>query len=242
MSKMKVEKVELGESEKLEDLQLEGLKIIQDKKGFCFGIDSILLSEFAKEIKNGAKVLDLGTGTGIIATLLCGKTQLGEIVGIEKQKDVYEMAKKSIKLNHLEERFKIINEDIINLDKILEKNSFDVIVTNPPYKKKGTGLKNEEEKKTISRHETTATLEDFIKVSKNLLKDNGEFYMVHRADRLVDILSIMRNYKIEPKILHFVCANPNIESKLILVKGIKYAKPSLKISLLVLGLNETPLI
>ena len=167
---------------KMKKSKFKNLKIIQNKKGFCFGIDSILLSDFSKEIKENAKVLDLGTGTGIIATLLCGKTKLKEIIGIEIQKEVYEMAKKSIKLNKLENKFKIINEDILNLKKIFEKNSFDVIVTNPPYKKKGTGIKNEEKKKIISRHETTATLEDFIKVSQELLKDKGEFYMVDLKD------------------------------------------------------------
>ena len=221
--------IKLNKNEKIEDLQFKNLKIIQDKKGFCFGIDSILLTDFAKEIKENSKVLDLGTGTGIIATLLCEKTKLKEIIGIEKQKEVFEMAKKIIKLNKLENKFKIINEDVKNLVQKFEKNTFDAIVTNPPYKKKGTGIKNEEEKKIMARHETTATLEDFIKTSKDLLKDKGEFYMVHRPERLVDILALMRNYKIEPKILRFVYANEKSEPKLILIKGIKNAKPFLKI-------------
>ena len=221
--------IELNQNEKIEDLQFKKLKIIQNKKGFCFGIDSILLSDFAKEIKKGSKVLDMGTGTGIIATLLCGKTNLREIIGIEKQKEVYEMAQKSIQLNHLENRFKIIHKDIMEVSEILEKNTFDAIVTNPPYKKKNTGIKNEEEKKIIARHETTATLEDFIRISKDLLKDKGEFYMVHRPERLVDILNDMRKYKIEPKILRFVFSNKNSEPKLILIKGIKNAKPFLKV-------------
>lgn len=221
--------IKLNKNEKIEDLQFKNLKIIQDKKGFCFGIDSILLTDFAKEIKENSKVLDLGTGTGILATLLCEKTKLKEIIGIEKQNEVFEMAKKSIKLNKLENKFKIINEDVKNLVQKFEKNTFDAIVTNPPYKKKGTGIKNEEEKKIIARHETTATLEDFIKTSKDLLKDKGEFYMVHRPERLVDILALMRNYKIEPKILRFVYANEKSEPKLILIKGIKNAKPFLKI-------------
>ena len=139
------------------------------------------------------------------------------------------MAKKSIKINHLENKFKIINEDILRVTQILEKNTFDVIVTNPPYKERNTGIKNEQEKKIISRHETTATLEDFIKISKELLKDKGEFYMVHRPERLVDIISLMRKYKLEPKILRFVYSNQSSEPKLILIKGVKNAKPFLKV-------------
>ncbi len=222
-------KIELNKNEKIEDLGFKHLKIIQNKTGFCFGIDSILLSDFAKKIKEKSKVLDLGTGTGIIATLLCGKTKLKEIIGVEVQKEVYEMAKKSIQLNHLENKFKMINEDILHLNKIYEKNSFDVIVSNPPYKKKNTGIKNEEEKKTFARHETTATLEDFIKISKELLKEQGEFYMVHRPDRLVDIMEYMRKYKIEPKIIRFVYSNLNSKPKILLIKGVKNAKPFLKV-------------
>ena len=222
-------KIKLNKNEKIEDLQFENLKIIQNKEGFCFGIDSILLSDFAKEIKRDARVIDLGTGTGIIATLLCKKTQLKEIIGVEKQEEVCEMAQRSIQLNQLENQFKIVNEDIIYLTKILGKNNFDAVVMNPPYKKRDTGIKNQEEKKIISRHETSATLEDFIEITKDLLKDKGEIYMVIRPERLVDILAIMRRYKIEPKILRFVFSNKNSEPKLILVKGIKNAKPFLKV-------------
>ena len=139
------------------------------------------------------------------------------------------MAQRSIQLNQLENQFEIVNEDIIYLTKILGKNNFDAVVMNPPYKKRDTGIKNQEEKKIISRHETSATLEDFIEITKDLLKDKGEIYMVHRPERLVDILAIMRMYKIEPKILRFVFSNKNSEPKLILVKGIKNAKPFLKV-------------
>ena len=219
----------LKENERIDDLEYKGLKIIQNKDGFCFGMDSVLLSDFAKNMKKEAKVLDLGTGTGIIPILLCGKTNLKEVIGVEIQEEVVQMANRSIKLNNLEKRFKIINENIINLTKIYKKQTFDVIITNPPYKKKDTGIINENEKKILSRHEITATLEDFIKVSKDLLKDKGEFYMVHRPERLVDILNLMRTYRIEPKILRFVCPKQNKEPNLILIKGVKNAKPFLKI-------------
>ena len=221
--------IKLKENERIDDLEFKNLKIIQNEKGFCFGLDSVLLSDFAKKIKKGANVLDLGTGTGIIPILLCGKTELEKIIGVEIQEEVADMAKRSIKLNKLENKFEIINENILNLNKIFDKNTFDVIVTNPPYKKKNTGIINEIEKKVISRHEVSATLEDFIKVSKELLKDKGEFYMVHRPERLVDILSVMRKNKIEPKIIRFVYSNVNKEPKLVLVKGIKNANQFLKI-------------
>ena len=221
--------IELKENERIDDLEFKNFKIIQNKDGFCFGIDSVLLADFAKNIKKDAKVLDLGTGTGIISILLCGKTKLGNITGVEIQEEVAKMAIRSSKLNNLENRFNVINENILNLKNIYEKQSFDVVVTNPPYKKKNTGIINENKKKIISRHEITATLEDFIKVSSDLLKDKGELYMVHRPERLVDIFSVMRKNKIEPKILRMVYSNIHKEPQLILIKGIKNAKPFLKI-------------
>lgn len=221
--------IKLKENERIDDLEYKGLKIIQNKNGFCFGMDSVLLSDFAKNIKKESKVLDLGTGTGIISILLCGKTELNEIIGVEIQRDVSDMAKRSSQLNDLENRFKVINTNILELKNLYENQSFDVIVTNPPYKKKSTGIINEKEAKQISRHELTANLEDFIRVSKELLKDKGELYMVHRPERLVDIISLMRKYKIEPKQLRFVSPKKNKEPNLILIKGVKNAKPFIKI-------------
>ena len=221
--------IELEANERIDDLEFKNLKIIQNKDGFCFGIDSVLLSDFAKNIKKDSMVLDLGTGIGIIPILLCGKTKLKKVTGIELQEEVAKMAKKSIKLNNLEDKFNVINENILNLNKIYENQTFDVIVSNPPYKKKDTGITNENEKKIISRHEISASLEDFIKISKDLLKDKGEFYMVHRPERLVDIFELMRKYKIEPKILKMVYSYKNKEPKLILIKGVKNAKPFLKV-------------
>lgn len=220
--------IELKENERIDDLEYKGLKIIQNKDGFCFGMDSILISDFAKNIKKNSVVIDLGTGTGIIPILLCGKTELKKVTGVEIQTEVAEMAKRSIKLNNLESRFEILNDNIMNLNKYFDKQSVDVIITNPPYKKKDTGIININEKKLISRHELTAELEDFIKIAKDLLKDKGEFYMVHRPDRLVDIISLMRKYKIEPKIIRMVCPNKNKEPNLVLIKGIKNAKAFLK--------------
>lgn len=221
-------KIELKENERIDDLEYKGLKIIQNTKGFCFGIDAVLLSDYAKNIKKEARVLDLGTGTGIISILLCEKTNLSKIIGVEVQKEVADMAKRSVRLKNLENKFEIINDNITNLEKIYERNSFDVIVTNPPYKKENTGIVNEEKKKLISRHEILAKLEDYIKISNKLLKDKGEFYMVHRPERLVDIIAYMRQYKIEPKEIRFVCSHENEPPKLVLIKGVKNGKPFLK--------------
>lgn len=229
--------VQLKENEVIDDLEINNLKIIQDKSGFCFGIDSVLLSNFAKNMKAGTKCVDLGTGTGIISILLCAKTKIAEVIGIEIQEEVADMANRSSNLNHLEERFRVLNIDIKNIinkkneyDNILEKSSFDYVVTNPPYKKLNTGKINENEKRLISRHEITASLEEFIKTAGYLLKDKGSLYMVHRPERLGDIISILRNEKLEPKEMTFVYPQQDKAPNLVLIKAVKYAKPFLKIN------------
>ncbi len=220
----------LKENERIDDLQINNLKIIQDKNGFCFGIDSVLLSDFAKDIKKNSTVIDLGTGTGIISFLLLAKTNINNVLGIEIQPDVADMATRSIKLNHLEEKFKILNCNIKDILLHVPKESFDVVVTNPPYKKNNTGGKNQNEKKLISRHELLADIFDFINSAKQVLKDKGTLYMVHRPERLSDIIYGLRQNHIEPKKIKFVYSNPNsTEAKLVLIKAVKNAKPFLNV-------------
>ena len=219
----------LKENERIDDLEINDFKIIQNDKWFCFGIDSVLLSDFAKDIKQNSLVLDLGTGTGIISLLLCAKTKLSKIIGVDIQEDVCEMAKRTVILNNLQDKFEIICKNILDLNQVYDKNTFDAIITNPPYKMKNTGIENENEQKLISRNEITASLEDFIKISFDLLKDKGDFYMVHRPDRLTDIFYLMRKYKIEPKKIRFVFSNEKQKPKLVLIKGVKNAKPFLTI-------------
>lgn len=219
----------LKDNERIDDLQLNNLKIIQNKDGFCFGIDAVLLSDFAKDIRNNSKVLDLGTGTGIIGILLCAKTKLSKIYGIDIQKDVCDMASRSIKLNNLEDKFEIINTNIKELLNNFEEASFDAIVSNPPYKKDNSGLKNESETKLISRHEITASLEDFISVSSKLLKSNGSIYMVHRPERLSDLFYLLKKYNLEPKKLRLVQSYQDSKPKLVLVKATKNVKSFLNI-------------
>lgn len=221
--------IKLNENERIDDLELNNLKIIQNKKGFCFGIDSVLLSDFAKDIPKNANVIDLGTGTGILGILLCGKTDLSKIYGIEIQKEVSEMAKKSILLNNLSDKFEIVNDNIKYLNKYFKNDSFDAIISNPPYKKDNSGIKNESETKLISRHEITASLEDFISISSKLLKNNCSLYMVHRPERLSDLFYLLKKYNLEPKKLRIVQSYLDSKPKLILIKATKNAKSFLNI-------------
>lgn len=221
--------MDLKENERIDDLEFEDLKIIQNTKGFCFGIDSVLLSDFAKNIKKNSTIVDLGTGTGIISILLSKKTEAKKIYGIELQEEVCDMASRSVLLNNLQDKIEIINKNIKNISDTLGINVCDVVVTNPPYKKYGTGLLNENDSKIISRHEKECTLEDVIKQSFKILKDKGLFYMVHRPDRLVDIIYLMRKYKIEPKEIRIVYSNIKSKAVLVLIKGIKNAGEELKV-------------
>jgi tRNA1(Val) A37 N6-methylase TrmN6 len=215
--------VDLKVGERIDDLQCRGLKIIQNGDGFCFGVDAVLLANFA-EVKRGQRVVDLGTGTGIIPILIAGKTKAGEVVGVEIQQGVSEMANRSVILNNLEDRVKIMNEDIKNTVSLFGKGSFDVVTVNPPYKHSGSGLLNPEDAKAISRHEIKCTLEDVIASSSGLLKTNGRFFMVHRPERIVDILYLMRSYKLEPKRIRFVHPYPGKKPNLLLIDGLKCGK------------------
>ena len=180
----------------------------------------------------------MGTGTGIISILLCGKTNLKEIIGVEIQKDVADMAERSIKLNELENRAKIINDDIKNISKKFPANSFDAIVTNPPYKKKNTGLTSIDNAQLISRHEVMCNIEDIAKISANLLNSNCSIYMVHRPDRLIDIIEALRKNKLEPKKIRFVYSNINKEPNLVLIKATKNGKQFLKVEKPLIIYNE----
>ena len=219
----------LKENEVIDDLEYKNLKIIQNTKWFKYGIDSVLLSDFAKKIKKNSRVLDIGTGTGIISILLSEKTESKEIIGIEVQAEVADMAERSILLNNLENKVKIINDNILNIEKYFTSGYFDSIVTNPPYQKENSGIKNENEKQLISRHEVLCSLEDIISISFKMLKDQGTFYMIHRPERLVDILSLMREYKLEPKEIRFVHPKMKEKPNLVLIKGVKYSGKFLKI-------------
>ena len=221
--------MELKNGERIDDLQLNGLKIIQNEKGFCFGIDAVLLSDFAKNMKKADKIIDLCSGNGVVALLLTEKIKnFKKIYEVEVQEEVAEMAKRSIELNELEEKITIINKNLKDLKEEFESGTIDAITVNPPYKAKGSGIINEENALTIARHEVLCTIEDIIKESARLLKSGGNFYMVHRPERLVDIFYYMRKYKIEPKRIRFVQPNKDSAPNLVLIEGSRSGRAFLK--------------
>ena len=206
--------------ERLDDLQCNGLYLIQDPDKFCFGIDAVLLSNFVKVKKNG-HVVDLCTGSGIVPILLSAKTGAKKITGIEIQSDIADMARRSVSYNKLDEKVDIINDDISNALKYINNCSVDSVCVNPPYMKDTTAIKNPDLPMAIARHELLTDLETVINIASRLLKESGKFFMVHRPSRLSEIFASMRQNRIEPKRLRFI--HPYIESKanLVLIEGAK---------------------
>lgn len=206
--------------ERLDDLQCNGLYLIQDPDKFCFGIDAVLLSNFVKVKKNG-NVVDLCTGSGIVPILLSAKTGAKKITGIEIQSDIADMARRSVSYNKLDEKIDIINDDISNALKYINNCSVDSVCVNPPYMKDTTAIKNPDLPMAIARHELLTDLDTVINIASKLLKESGKFFMVHRPSRLSEIFASMRQNRIEPKRLRFI--HPYIESKanLVLIEGAK---------------------
>lgn len=213
--------------ETLDDLQLNGINIIQKKHAFRFGIDAVLLASFAK-IKKQMSVVDLCTGGGIIPFLIAGKTDADHIVGIEIQEDMVQMANRSLKLNKLADKIEFLHGDIKDMTLIKGLQKVDVVTVNPPYKIKNSGIINLNNKEAMARHEICCTLEDVIIAARNLLKDNGRIYMVHRPERLADIFCLMRKYKLEPKSVQMIHPSFNKAPNIILVEGHKDGGPFLK--------------
>lgn len=219
--------------ERVDDLQLNGLKIIQDPKGFCFGIDAVLLSDFSKVLK-GNTIVEFGTGTGIIPLLLSQKADFKKMYAFEVQEEVADMAKRSVALNQLTDKIEIICDNLKSSLNYVASGTVDAVVTNPPYMSSNMGLKNPSDRKAISRHEILCTLEDIIQNASKLLRFRGRFFMVHRPSRLVDIICLCRKYKLEPKRMRMIQPFENESPNIFLIECVKGGKPEMKV--------ESPLI
>lgn len=218
----------LNNNEKIEDLGDEGLKIIQASDSYRFSVDSILLLNFIR-VKSYEKIIDLGTGSGIIPLLLFSKRKGLSIYGIEIQKDLADMARRSVELNKLQNCITIIQEDFRNLKKIFKNRQFDVVVSNPPYISLGQGKINPLSSKAIARHEIKCDLEDIISVSNYLLKNKGRIYLIYRSAKLIKLVLALKKYGIEPKVIKFIHPQPGEKANLVLLEGIKGGKEELNI-------------
>lgn len=218
----------LKPDERIDELHRNNYKIIQNEKKFCFGMDAVLLSGFAR-VKQKESVLDLGTGTGIIPILLEAKTEGKHFTGLEIQEESVDMAKRSVALNGLSEKIDIIQGDIKEATGIFGAASFDVVTSNPPYMNSNHGLTNPELPKAIARHEILCSLEDVVREASGLLKTNGRFYMVHRPFRLVEIISTLTTHKLEPKRMKFVHPFMDKEPNMVLIECVKGGGSMIKV-------------
>lgn len=209
--------------ERIDELQRNGYRIIQNPERFCFGMDAVLLSGFARA-KKQERCLDLGCGNGIIPILMEAKTEGKHFTGLEIQPESADMARRSVALNGLQDRIDIVEGDIKDASKIFGASSFHVVTTNPPYMTAQHGLTNVYEAKTIARHEVLCNLEDIIRESARLLMPGGRFYMVHRPFRLAEIISLMVQYRMEPKRMRLVYPYVDREPNMVLIEGLRAGK------------------
>ena len=221
--------VNVGKIEINDLVYFKNIKIVQDKDYFNFSLDSVLLPNFVDITKKTKMILDMCTGNAPIPLILSTKTD-AKIYAVELQKEVYNLAKETIKINKLDNQIVIINNNIKNLKKIFNTETFDIITCNPPYfKKKEDSIINENIVKSIARHEIEMELEDVMLISKSLLKNEGSLVLVHRTDRLIEIIELMRKHNIEPKRMRLIYPKINTESNLVLIDGRKNGKKGLKI-------------
>lgn len=218
------------EFETVIDLLNKDMKIIQRVDHFSFSLDSLLVSEFATITRTTKKIVDLGTGNGVIPMFLSKRTK-SQIFGVEIQKISAELAKRNISLNNLDNQINIINDDMKNWKNYFTPNSIDLVVTNPPFFKWHGEEKqlNDLDQLSLARHEISIDLDELIKTASSLLKDKGYFTMVHRVDRLIEIIETMKKYNIEPKKIQFCYSKINKEGKILLIEGVKYGKHNLKV-------------
>lgn len=219
---------ELREGERIDELQRNGYRIIQNEKLFCFGMDAVLLSGFAK-VKEGERVLDLGTGTGIIPILLAAKTAGKHFTGLEISETSVDMARRSVALNGLEERLEIVRGDIKEAGELFAPASFDVVTSNPPYMIGQHGLVNPDVEKAAARHEILCTFEDVVRAAAKLVKSGGRFYLVHRPFRLAEIIRTLSDYHLEPKRMQLVYPYVDREPNMVLIEAVRGGRPRMTV-------------
>ena len=220
---VEMEQVSLKSTERIDDLQRAGLRIIQDPERFCFGMDAVLLSHFAS-CPSGGQMLDLGTGTGIIPILMSALSDASHLTGLEIQEESADMADRSVSLNDIGDRVSVVKGDIKEAGRIFPRASFDCITCNPPYLQGDHGIVNPADAKAIARHEVLCTLEDVVSAAETLLKPNGHFFMVHRPFRLSEIMCCMHDHNLEPKRMRLVYPMADREPNMVLIEGIRGAK------------------
>ena len=214
--------------ERLDDLQRNGYKIIQNPNKFCFGIDAVLLSGFA-DIKKGSRVLDLGTGTGILPILLAAKTEAKSFEGLEIQEESADMARRSVAYNGLQELIHITTGNIAEASSLFGCSSFDAVVTNPPYMNDKHGLKNPDMAKAIARHVILCSLEDVVRESSRVLQPKKSLFMVHRPFRLAEIFQTLQKHHMEPKRMRLIHPYLKKEPNMVLIEAVKDGNPMIKI-------------
>lgn len=217
----------MRQGERIDDLQREGLRIIQNPDWFCFGIDAVLLSDFIR-IRPGKRAVEFGSGTGIIPILLTARTQVARIHSFEIQGEVADMARRSVQMNGLEERIEIVHGNLTEAPEYLGAGEIDVVFSNPPYMTADDGMSSPTQQKAISRHELTFSLEELFASASRLLKDRGDLFLVHRPHRLVDLLVAARAHDLEPKTLRFVHPKDGEAPNILLLHCKKRGRPELK--------------
>lgn len=220
--------INLKENERLDDLQRNGYQIIQNPEKFCFGMDAVLLSGFARAGKED-NLLDMGTGTGIIPLLMEAKYHCARLTGLEIQEESADMARRSVALNGLSDKIRIVTGDIKEADKLFKSASFDCITCNPPYMIGQHGITNPDAPKAIARHEILCTLEDVVGQAAKLLKPGGHFYLVHRPFRMAEIITTLVQHKLEPKRMQLVYPFVDKEPNMVLLEAVRGGRPRMTV-------------
>ncbi len=212
---------------RIDDTGFSGYRLVQNPQWFCYGVDAVLIADFAK-MKKGAKAADLGTGTGIIPLILKHKYDPERVFAVEVQPEVADLARRTVEINGLQECIRVIEGNVKEAPGLIGKGTLDAVVTNPPYVTQGAGIPGGDPVKNTARQETEGTLEDFVRCAAELLKEKGDFYMIHRPSRLADVVETCRKYRLEPKEMQFIQPREGKAPNIFMIHCVKYGGPELR--------------